>query len=99
MMGVNLALAMVPTLAELIETLSRLKKYDPVSASDVSVGVFNAMYSSGNLFAPLTGGILDYYFGYERTCEIMSFVCVIFALVFYFTMIYKSKPFKLPLQE
>ncbi len=64
-MGASLALGMVPTLAEMIEVLASLNKYDPDQISDLSVGMFNAMYSLGNLIAPLLGGTLYYYFGYE----------------------------------
>jgi hypothetical protein len=50
--------------------------------------MFNAMYSLGNLVAPLMGGIINYFVGYEWTCNIIAFMCIAFSMVFYSTMIW-----------
>jgi MFS family permease len=65
MMGFNLSLSMVPTLAELIEILTKKQKYREDDISDLTIGIFNSMYSLGNLFAPLFGGILSVNFTYN----------------------------------
>ena len=65
LMGINLSLGLVPTLSELIEILTQKNKYNPLQISDLSVGMFNSMYSLGNLLAPLLGGGLSTYFTYE----------------------------------
>ena len=59
--------------------------------NDLSVGVLNSMYSFGNLIAPIAGGILSYFYGYDKTCDIIAFTCVGFSVFFYFTMIFGRK--------
>ena len=86
LMGGTLVFAMVPTLAEIIEILTALNKYDPLQINDMSVSIFNSMYSLSNLVAPIAGGVLYYYFGYEWTCNILAFAAFLFASLFYVTM-------------
>lgn len=86
-MGGNLVFAMVPTLAEIIDILAALNKYDPLEINDLSVSIFNSMYSLSNLMAPIAGGVLNFYFGYEWTCNILAFSAFGFAILFYTTMI------------
>jgi MFS family permease len=86
-MGISLSLGLVPTLAELIDILSSKGIYSSADISDLSVGIFNSMYSLGNLLAPLFGGVLSYYFAYSQVCEIIAFLSLGFAIAFYLTMV------------
>src|SRR3569833_2200015 len=70
--GINLAFTFVPILGELIEILEAERKYDPNAISDLSIGMFNAMFSVGNVISPLIGGYLSYAVGPHRTCEIIA---------------------------
>ena len=87
----NLALAFVPTLAEVIEILTAKNIYDPTEISDLSVGMFNSMFSLGNLIAPLLGGTLNYCYSYSTTCDTMAVLSLGFAILFYLTMIFNRK--------
>jgi MFS family permease len=89
LMGIGLAFAFVPTLAEMIDILEGLDngKYDTQEISDLSVGVFNSMFSLGNLLAPLIGGVLNHYYDYMQTCNIVAFLSLGFSVIFYLTMI------------
>jgi MFS family permease len=62
LMGISLALTSVPTLAELIEILKRPMIYSINSINFLSVGVYNAMFSLGNILAPFFGSVLFYYY-------------------------------------
>ena len=84
-----MVLSNVPTLAEMIDILTALNKYDQLQINDMSVSVFNSMYSLSNLVAPIIGALLYNYIGYEFTCNIMAFSSIAFALIFYLTMILK----------
>ncbi len=89
-MGFNMAIAMVPAMSETIEILIATKKYDTDAINDLSVGVINATYSFGNLIAPITGGIVNSFYGYNGTCDIMAVSCIVFSAFFYFTMIFRK---------
>lgn len=90
LMGIGLAFGFVPTLAEMIDILERLE-YESQDISDLSVGVFNGMWSLGNLMAPLIGGILNYFYAYMQTCNIVAFLSLGFSCIFYLTMIMNKK--------
>lgn len=85
-----MVLANVPTLAEMIDILNALNKYDPLEINDFSVSIFNSMYSLSNLVAPIIGSIFYCYLDYEWTCNIMAFCSFGFALTFYLTMIFNK---------
>jgi len=91
MLGLCLSMALVPLLSELIEILEGMEKYDPDQISDVTSGLFNAMFNLGNLLAPLTAGILNDAHGYVYTCDFMMVSAAIYSLFFYFTMIFGRK--------
>ncbi len=89
-MGLCLALGLVPLLSELIQVLEDTDKYNPLDISDKASGLFNSMFNLGNLLAPLIAGMLDDFFGYQMTCDIMAVFCFGFSLLFYFTMIFRQ---------
>jgi MFS family permease len=65
LVGLNLSLAMIPILSELIEILSATKLYEPSQISDMTAALFNSMFNLGNLLAPVIASAINDAWGYK----------------------------------
>jgi MFS family permease len=77
--------------SEIIDVLELTGKYKDSEISDYTSGVYNSMCNLGSLICPLLASELLDKIGYRETCDIMLIGSIIFALIFYFTLIYGRK--------
>lgn len=57
------------------------------SLADKGAAAFNFSYSVGAMIGPVLGGVLCDNFGYRQTFDIVSLICILFAIAYFCTVI------------
>ena len=65
---------------------SALPLYPPGAEStinDLSCGIFNMFLGLGQIVAPIFGATLTKAYGFQICCDLVSIVCLVFAILYY----------------
>lgn len=83
--GFACALIFVPLLSEIVEAVKEKEGMTEATEelNDLAAGFFNTSYALGCMLAPILGGILNDYWGFQTTCDIFAMLSLAYAIVFF----------------
>jgi hypothetical protein len=75
----------VPLLSEIIAAVQEKEGMgeNPL-LNDKASGIFNTAYASGCIVAPILGGALENICGFRKTCDVLAFSSLSFAVLYFF---------------
>jgi len=83
LIGLAIALIVVPLLSEIIEAVkSENKNYAESELNDKASGIFATAQAIGCIIGPVLGGVLNDVIGYRRTCDVMGISSFTFVIIY-----------------
>ena len=84
-LGLSMSFIFAPILPEIMDAVQEKEQIGENSQlNDRASGLYNVSYGIGCMMAPIMGGILNQFYGYKTTCDIMAFSCLGFGIVYFF---------------
>ena len=85
-MGIVISLIFVPLLSEIINAVKEKKNVTEKTEVlvDLAALVFNLSDTIGAIISPIVGGVLNDHFGYRKTCDIIAFCALCYAVIYFF---------------
>ena len=84
-LGIAVGFIFVPLLSEIIAAVQEKEGMgeNPL-LNDKASGIFNTAYASGCIVAPILGGALEDMCGFRKTCDVLAFASLSFAVLYFF---------------
>lgn len=83
MIGITNSLAFVPLLTEIIDAVEDKEKVrDKEEISDKCSAVYNCTWAFGNVVAPIGGGLMVDSIGWQKTCDILALIAIIYSGIY-----------------
>ena len=83
LVGIFVALMMIPGLPEMVESSLPLYPGQETEVNNLSSGIFNSFLGFGQVLAPTYGSFVSEAVGFRLTADIVAITCLVFAVVYF----------------